>query len=161
VPEYFLGQPVAAAGDRYAIVVSRYNPAVTGRLLDGAVAALTAGGVADRQIHVAHVPGAFELPVAASQMASSGHYAAVICLGAVIRGETTHDQHINRTVSHFLGEIAVRTGRPVLFGLLTCDTLEQALQRAGGTKGNKGAECAQAALEMVHLLRQLPPGASP
>jgi 6,7-dimethyl-8-ribityllumazine synthase len=102
------------------------------------------------------VPGAFELPVVASRAAESKRYHAVICLGAVIRGETTHDQHINTAISHYFAEIGVRTGVPVLFGVLTCDTLEQALHRAGGNVGNKGAECAEAALRMSSLLQQMP-----
>ena len=110
----------------------------------------------DAQITVAWVPGAFEIPLVAARLAHGGHYAAVICLGAVIRGETTHDQHINRAVSLELASLSVRTGVPVLFGLLTCDTLEQAIHRSGGNVGNKGSDCAEAALEMIHLLGQLP-----
>jgi 6,7-dimethyl-8-ribityllumazine synthase len=146
-----------AANDRFAVVVSRYNESITSKLLSGALETLAAGGVKDENIDVAWVPGAFELPLAASRLAESGKYAAVICLGAVIRGETTHDQHINRAVSHFLMEISVRTGVPMPFGVLTCETLEQAIHRAGGNKGNKGAEAARAALEMAGLLAQLPP----
>lgn len=141
---------------RFAIVVSRYNEMVTGRLLEGAVRTLTENGVADQSIHVAWVPGAWELPLAAQRFAQSNRYAAVLCLGAVIRGETTHDQHINRAVSTSLAQISLDAGLPVLFGLLTCNSLEQALNRAGGAVGNKGEECAQAALEMVRLLDKLP-----
>ncbi|HEY2837991.1 MAG TPA: 6,7-dimethyl-8-ribityllumazine synthase, partial [Pirellulales bacterium] len=144
------------AGACVAIVVSRYNESITGKLLAGAVATLAEHGVADDNVTVAWVPGAFEIPLVAHTMAHSRRYLAVICLGAVIRGETTHDQHINRAVSLQLAEMAVRTGTPVLFGLLTCDTLEQAIHRAGGNVGNKGSECAQAALEMIDLLAQLP-----
>lgn len=142
--------------DRFGIVVAQWNRGVTGRLLDGAVSALEKAGVPGEQIDVAWVPGSWELPQPAQQMAQSGHYAAVICLGAVIRGETTHDQHINRAVSLGIMEIGLATGVPVLFGLLTCETMEQALARAGGAVGNKGAECAEAALHMVGLLRNLP-----
>src|SRR5438874_603745 len=141
---------------RYAIVVSRYNESITGKLLRGAQDTLTAAGVKDDAIEVAWVPGAFEIPLAADRIARTGQYAAVICLGAVIRGETTHDRYINQAVSHFLMEIGLRTGVPVLFGVLTCETLEQAIHRAGGNKGNKGAEAASAALEMVALLAKLP-----
>ena len=110
---------------------------------------------ATTQIDVAWVPGAFEIPLVAHRLAHSGRYAAVICLGAVIRGETTHDQHINRAVSVGLGEAGLHSGVPVLFGVLTCDTLEQAIHRSGGNVGNKGSECALAALEMVNLLAKL------
>ena len=144
------------ADARFAIVVSRYNESITGKLLAGAVETLTAAGVADDAIDVAHVPGAWELPVVASRLARSNNYSAVLCLGAVIKGETTHDEHINRQVSLSLGELAMETGLPLLFGLLTCNTLEQAIHRSGGNVGNKGVECAQAALEMVGLLRALP-----
>jgi 6,7-dimethyl-8-ribityllumazine synthase len=142
---------------RWAIVVSNYNDSVTSRLLDGALAMLGEHGVADERIDVARVPGAFELPVVADRLAGSGQYAAVLCLGAVIRGETTHDEHINRAVSYGLMQAGLGSGVPVLFGVLTCDTLEQAIQRAGGTVGNKGSECAEAALQMASLLAHLPP----
>ena len=155
MPNVFEGQLAAGAG-RWAIVVSRYNENITGRLLDGAVATLRDAGAADEAIDVVWVPGAFELPTIAARLAEADAYNAVLCLGAVIRGETTHDQHINRAVSYQLADIGVRTGVPVLFGVLTCDTLEQALHRAGGNVGNKGAECAEAALRMADLLRRLP-----
>lgn len=140
---------------RFAIVVSRYNESITRRLLDGALATLAAGGVPDEAIDVAWVPGAWEIPLVAQHLAHSRRYAAVLCLGAVIKGETTHDEHINRQVSLSLGQIALATGVPVLFGVLTCQTVEQALQRAGGSMGNKGQECASAALEMVRLMGTL------
>ncbi|MCA9155576.1 MAG: 6,7-dimethyl-8-ribityllumazine synthase [Pirellulaceae bacterium] len=146
----------APADSRFAIVVSRYNESITGKLLDGAVATLTAAGVADQDIDVAWVPGAWEIPLIAERLADSGKFRAVLCLGAVIRGETTHDQYINHQVSHSLGQIALEHGLPVLFGVLTCNSLEQAIHRSGGRVGNKGVECAQAALEMVGLLEQLP-----
>jgi 6,7-dimethyl-8-ribityllumazine synthase len=155
MPNVFQGRPEHVQG-RYAIVVSRYNESVTGRLLAGALETLAAHEVPDGAIDVTWVPGAFELPLVADRLAQSGGYAAVLCLGAVIRGETTHDQHINRAVSLRLAESAVHWGVPVLFGVLTCDTLEQAIHRSGGNAGNKGAECAAAALEMASLLRQLP-----
>jgi 6,7-dimethyl-8-ribityllumazine synthase len=112
--------------------------------------------VAEQSILVAWVPGAWEIPLVARRLARQKRFAAVLCLGAVIRGETSHDQHINHQVSLSLGKIALELEIPVLFGVLTCYSLEQALARAGGAAGNKGAECAQAALEMVHLLKQLP-----
>lgn len=142
--------------DRFAIVVARWNENVTRKLLDGAVKTLKEQGVADDSIDVAWVPGSMELPLIAQRMAASSRYAAVICLGAVIRGETTHDQHINRAVSIAVTQISLDTNIPVLFGVLTCETMEQALNRAGGRVGNKGAECAEAALHMVGLLNNLP-----
>ncbi len=156
MPHFFSGQPTCPPG-RIGIVVARYNRSVTQRLLDGALATLAEHGVADEQIDVAWVPGAFEIPLAADRMAHGKRYAAVICLGAVIRGETTHDQHINRAVSLSLVESSRHSGVPVLFGILTCDTLEQAIHRSGGNVGNKGSECAAAALELADLLKQLPP----
>ena len=102
------------------------------------------------------MPGAWEIPVAAARLAKSSQFDAIICLGAVIRGETTHDQHINTQVSLSLGNLAVELELPVLFGLLTCNSLEQAIHRSGGNVGNKGEECAVAALEMVDLMRKLP-----
>jgi len=148
---------------RLAVVVARYNESITRRLLDGAVATFTGAGLAAGQIDVAWVPGAFELPFIADQLAASGRYAAVLCLGAIIRGETTHDQHIARAVGSGIEAVARTRGLPVLFGVLTCDTLAQALARAGGDAfhgyegtGNKGAECASAAIEMISLVEMLP-----
>ena len=153
---------------RFAIVVSRFNESITSALLEGATGALSARGVSEELVDVAWVPGAFEIPTVANRLAASSRYLAVLCLGAVIRGETTHDQHINRAVSTALAEIGARTGVPVLFGVLTCNTLEQAIARSGGGAGtrgkdrpdskvgNKGAECAEAALEMVSLMGKLP-----
>jgi|SRR5262245_1778546 len=140
---------------RFAIVVSRYNEHITSKLLTGAVETLRAGDVPDDAIDVAWVPGAWEIPLVAQRMAQSEQYAAILCLGAVIKGETTHDEHINRQVSTSLGQIALESDIPVLFGVLTCNTVEQAIHRAGGNVGNKGQECAAAALEMVRLLQKL------
>jgi 6,7-dimethyl-8-ribityllumazine synthase len=141
--------------DRFGVVVARWNEAITRKLLDGAITTFAAHGVADEAIDVAWVPGSFEIPLAAQRMAASGDYAAVLCLGAVIRGETSHDQHINRAVSLAISQIALAANVPVLFGVLTCETMEQAIHRAGGNVGNKGAECAEAALHMVGLLKNL------
>jgi 6,7-dimethyl-8-ribityllumazine synthase len=152
----FTGNLDKAGDARFAIVVSRYNQSITEKLLSGAVETLTQHGVAEGDIDVARVPGAWEIPLVARRLAVSLKYAAVICLGAVIRGETTHDEHINRQVSLSLGQLSLDTGLPVLFGVLTCNTLEQAIHRAGGNQGNKGVECAEAALEMVNLLSKLP-----
>ena len=145
----------SAPGCRFAIAVARYNESITKNLLTGAVDTLKSHGVPDDAIDVAWVPGAWELPVVAQKFAASGRYAAVLCLGAVIRGETTHDQYINQQVSLSLGRISLDTGLPVLFGVLTCNNLEQAIHRSGGNVGNKGVECAEAALEMVSLLKKI------
>ena len=214
---------VPEAVGRFAIVVARFNPTITGRLLEGAVETLKKHGVSDDLIDVIHVPGAFEIPQVANRLAkvrdqlaedvmsedisvadvpvteltraysdgdwrhasdrkSDWHgkrprklarYAAIICLGAVIRGETSHDQHINRAISLAFSEISLRTGVSCLFGVLTCNTLEQAITRSGGLAGeittgatgketlatrvgHKGVETAEAALEMVALLHKLP-----
>ena len=156
MPRTFDGATGPVTG-RFAIVVSRYNATITGKLLQGAIETLTQAGVADDDIDVAWVPGAWEIPLIAQRMAETGNYLAVLTLGAVIKGETTHDEHINRQVSLSLGQIALDLDLPVLFGVLTCNTMEQAIHRSGGNVGNKGVECAQAALEMVRLLRQLSP----
>jgi 6,7-dimethyl-8-ribityllumazine synthase len=149
--------PIAdlSPADCFAIVVARWNESITSKLLDGAIETLLAKGVAESAIDVAWVPGSWELPIIAEQFAQSLRYQAVLALGAVIRGETTHDQHINRAVSESLADIAVRTGVPVLFGLLTCETMEQAIHRSGGNVGNKGTECAEAAIQMAGLLKHL------
>jgi 6,7-dimethyl-8-ribityllumazine synthase len=153
---------------RFAIVVARFNQSITARMLDGAVQTLVARGVPDDRIDVAWVPGAFEIPTVASRLAAAGRHVAILCLGAVIRGQTTHDQHINRAVSIALCDLGTRYKLPVIFGILTCDTLEQAIARSGGSAattgkddaqarvGNKGVDCAEAALEMVSLLEKLP-----
>jgi 6,7-dimethyl-8-ribityllumazine synthase len=150
----FEGRVGTVAGS-LAIVVSRYNESITKNLLSGALETLAEHNVAGERVDVAWVPGAWEIPLVADRLARSGRYAAVICLGAVIRGETTHDRHINRAVSTSLAEIGLAAGIPVLFGLLTCETVEQAIHRTGGNVGNKGRECALAALEMVDLLAKL------
>jgi 6,7-dimethyl-8-ribityllumazine synthase len=156
MPQVF---PIAAPSpaDRLAIVASRWNESITQKLLDGAVNTLTTRGIPDDQIDVAWVPGAWEIPLITQRLLDTRRYRAVICLGAVIRGETTHDQHINRAVSAAISQLALDSGVPVLFGVLTCETMEQAIHRAGGNVGNKGAECANAALHMIGLLKSLPP----
>ncbi len=154
MPREIEGTPTEVSG-RLAIVVSRYNESITRKLLEGALATLAEHNVTDDRVDVAWVPGAFEIPLVADRMAKSGRYLAVLCLGAVIRGETTHDQHINRAVSIGLEQAGRHSGVPVLFGVLTCDTLEQAIHRSGGNVGNKGSECALAALSMINLLEKL------
>jgi 6,7-dimethyl-8-ribityllumazine synthase len=155
MPRFYEGTTTQQGDARFAIVVSRYNATVTEKLLAGALRTFQERGVRDDCIDVAHVPGAWEIPLIAQRMARTGVYRGVICLGAVIRGETTHDQYINRQVSDSLGRISLEFNLPVLFGVLTCNSLEQALHRAGGNVGNKGSDCADAALEMVSLLSKL------
>jgi 6,7-dimethyl-8-ribityllumazine synthase len=148
------------AGARVAVVVSRYNAAVTERMLDGAARTLAAAGLDRSRLDVARVPGAFELPLAADRLAATGTYSAVICLGAIIRGETTHDQHIAAAVAAGIEQVGRSRGIPVLFGVLTCQSIEQAVARAGGddtvaAHSNKGEECAEAAIEMIALFGQI------
>ncbi len=158
--------PPMGAG-RIAIVVSKYNKPITERLLEGALGQLKEGGIRDADIDVVWVPGAFEIPMMTQRFAFDQEYQAVICLGCVIKGETTHDQHINRAVSLQLARIAVDADIPIGFGVLTCDTVEQAAARstmqtpgtdktAGEQLGNKGVEAAAAVLEMLDLVSQLP-----
>jgi 6,7-dimethyl-8-ribityllumazine synthase len=156
MPHVIEGDLKSAAGERFAIVVARFNDVVTRKLLDGAIATLKEHGVADDRVTVAWAPGSFEIPLIADNLARSGQVAAVICLGAVVQGETLHHKYINTEVSRALMEIGLDTGVPILFGVLTCRNMEQALDRAGGKAGNKGSEAALAALEMVGLLQQLP-----
>lgn len=138
-------------GRRFAIVVARFNALVTERLADGAERALIAHGVDADAIDVIWVPGAYELPWAAQQAAESGRYDAAVCLGAVIRGETDHYDYVCGPAASGLAEVGRRSGLPIGFGLLTCDTTDQALARAGGKAGNKGADAALAALELANL----------
>jgi 6,7-dimethyl-8-ribityllumazine synthase len=150
----FAGQP---PGTRVAVVVARWNEAVTRGMLNAARARLAAAGLAADAVDVVWVPGSFELPLAADRLAATGRYAAVLCLGAIIRGETSHDRHIATAVAGGIEQTARARGLPVLFGVLTCDTPAQAAARSGGSAaddyaGNKGAECAAAALEMIAVL---------
>ena len=140
---------------RVAVVASRYNAAVVQRLLDGAVEALRAGGVEADRVTVVLVPGAWELPLACRRAAEAGH-AAVVALGCVIRGGTPHFEYVCAEAARGIARATLDTGVPIAFGVLTCDTEEQALDRAGGRLGNKGAEAAEAALEMAGLMRALP-----
>lgn len=136
---------------KIGIAVSTYNSNITNRLLEGATDTLTAAGFGEARVVTLHVPGAWELGLASKMLAERSDIAAVIALGAVIRGETTHDQYINSAVSHALMELMMSTGKPVGFGLLTCNNLEQAIHRAGGNVGNKGCETAEAVLAMLKL----------
>lgn len=145
------------AGLRVAIVVSRFNEVVTSRLLSGARSALERHGVQDDDVDVAWVPGAFELPIVARRLAEGRRYDAVVCLGAVIRGETPHFEYVAGEAARGIGQVARETGVPVVFGVLTPNTIEQALERAGGKAGNKGYDAALSAIEMANLMRQLRP----
>lgn len=141
--------------DRFAVVVSRFNELVTERLLAGAIDAARRHGLADDRITVVRAPGSFELPIIAQRLAQSGKFTAVICLGAVIQGETSHHEYINHQVAAGLQQAALETGVPVTFGVLTCQSMDQALDRAGGKAGNKGVEATLAAIETVNVLRAL------
>jgi 6,7-dimethyl-8-ribityllumazine synthase len=149
-------------GLRVAVVCSRFNDLVTDRLLAGATDGLVRHGVDQASITVAWVPGAFELPLAAARLAASGEVDAVVCLGAVVRGATAHFDFVAGQCAAGLQRVQLDTGIPVVFGVLTTETIEQALDRAGGKAGNKGFDAAAAAIEMADLLRQLPkPAAGP
>jgi len=154
---------LAATGLRFGVVVSRFNELVTARLLSGALDALKRMGADEQAIAVAWVPGAVEIPLVAEKMAASGGFDTVIALGAVVRGETSHYDHVCSMVASGVAQAGQRTGVPVIFGVVTTDTMEQALDRAGGKAGNKGAEAAAAATEMVTLLKGLAarPGLAP
>ena len=140
------------AGKKFVVAVSTYNKPITEKLLNGALATLQGEGVSPADISVLWVPGAWELALAASQSVSGCD--AVICLGAVIKGDTTHDQYINSMVSNELGKLSVEHKKPIAFGVLTCNTVEQAMQRSGGSVGNKGEEAASAAIQMLRLFEQ-------
>ncbi len=141
---------------RFALVAARFNSAIVDGLVAGALDGLKRHGVADDAIDVVRVPGSFEIPLVAQKLAGGGKYAAVICLGAVIRGDTDHYDHVAGEAAGGVARAALATGVPVIFGILTCDTLEQAVNRAGAKSGNKGFDAALTAIEMVNLLRQLP-----
>jgi 6,7-dimethyl-8-ribityllumazine synthase len=144
-----------ATGMRVGVVVSRFNDIISTRLLDGAVDALRRHGVAAGDIEVVWVPGAFEIPIAARELAKSGGIDAIVCLGAVIRGDTAHFEYVAGGAADGIASVHATTGVPATFGVLTVDTIEQATDRAGSKHGNKGAEAAEAAIEMASLLREL------
>jgi len=152
----YQGELVAPAKAKFALLVSRFNEFVTSKLLSGAVDALTRHGVADADIDIVWSPGSFEIPVLAKRLAATGRYAAIVCLGAVIRGGTDHYQYIASEVAKGVAHVSFDTGTPCIFGVLTCDTIEQAVERAGAKSGNKGADAALAAIEMVNLFSCLP-----
>jgi len=148
------GNLLSAEGN-FAIVVSRWNELVTNRLLSGAIDTFRRHGVGDDRITVVRVPGSFELPLAAQKLAKSGKYIGICCLGAVIQGETQHHDYINHSVAQGIVNASQQTGVPISFGVLTCENLDQALNRAGGKAGNKGDECALAAIEMSNLMNAI------
>ncbi len=152
----YQGKLVAPSKAKFAIIVSRFNEFVTGKLLSGAIDALGRHGVKDADVDVVWSPGSFEIPLLAQKIAASEKYSAIVCLGAVIRGGTDHNRYIASEVAKGVAQAAMQTGVPCIFGVLTCDTLEQAIERAGSKSGNKGAEAANAAIEMVNLLQQIP-----
>lgn len=141
-----------AEGKKFVLVASRFNDFITDRLVGGAVDALQRTGVAEKDIDIVKVPGAFEIPLAAQKLARKGRYDAVICLGAVIRGATPHFEYVSAEVSKGIAQIGLETGVPVIFGVVTTDTIEQAIERAGTKAGNKGWSAAMSAVEMVNLL---------
>ncbi|KMY67039.1 6,7-dimethyl-8-ribityllumazine synthase [Desulfocarbo indianensis] len=144
-----------AQGMRFACVVGRFNDFISGKLLEGALDTLKRHGADENDITVAWVPGAFEIPLVAAKLAKSGNYDAVLTLGAVIRGSTPHFDYVAAEVSKGVAAVGLETGVPVIFGVLTTDTIEQAIERAGTKAGNKGADAAMAAMEMVNLLNQV------
>ncbi|KYZ77195.1 6,7-dimethyl-8-ribityllumazine synthase [Anaerosporomusa subterranea] len=144
-----------AEGSRFAIVNARFNEFITNKLLGGAVDALHRHGASDQNITVAWVPGAFEIPLVAAKLARSGNYDAVICLGAVIRGSTPHFDYVCSEVTKGVAHVGMETGVPTIFGVLTTETIEQAIERAGTKAGNKGFDAAVSAIEMINLLKQI------
>ena len=146
---------LVSRGIRVGIVAARFNEFITSRLVDGALDGLKRHETAEADIQIAWVPGAFEIPLIASKMAKSGKYDAVICLGAVIRGSTSHYDYVCSEVSKGIAAVSLETGVPVMFGVLTTDTIVQAIERAGTKAGNKGFACAEGAIEMVNLIRSM------
>ena len=149
------GKVVAPEGMKVGIVASRFNEIIVNKLLGGAVDGLVRHGVEEENITAAWVPGAFEIPLTASKMAKSGKYNAVICVGAVIRGDTSHYDYVCNEVSKGVAQVGLSSGVPVLFGVVTTENIEQAIARAGSKAGNKGYDCALSAIEMVNLLKQM------
>lgn len=149
------GNLTLSAG-RFAIIAARFNDFVVERLVAGALDGLKRHGVAEDAIDLVRVPGSLEIPIAAQRLAASRKYAAVICLGAIIKGETDHYDHVCSSAASGIAQAALATGVPVIFGVLTCDSMEQAIDRAGGKAGNKGYDAAVAAIEMANLFKQLP-----
>ena len=147
---------LSAKGIKVGIVAARFNDFITARLVEGAMDGLLRHGVAENDIELARVPGAYEIPLVAQRMARSKKYDVVICLGAVIRGATPHFEYVSGEVSKGVAAVSLETGVPVIFGVLTTDTIEQAIERAGTKSGNKGWDAAVSAIEMANLMKQLP-----
>ena len=146
---------LVAQNMKVALVAARFNEFITSKLIGGAMDGLTRHGVQEEDISLAWVPGAFEIPLIASKMAASGKYDAVICLGAVIRGSTSHYDYVCNEVSKGIAQVSLSTGIPVMFGVVTTENIEQAIERAGTKAGNKGSDCAESAIEMVNLIREM------
>ena len=146
---------VVAEGIKIGIVAARFNEFIVSKLVGGAQDACVRHGVKDEDIDLAWVPGAFEIPIVAKKMAASGKYDAVLCLGAVIKGSTSHYDYVCSEVSKGIAQVGLNSGIPVMFGVLTTDTIEQAIERAGTKAGNKGSDCAHGAIEMVNLIRSM------
>ena len=151
----FLEGKLDAGGLRFGIIVGRFNSFISERLLEGALDALVRHGAKEETIDVARVPGSFEIPLTAQKMAETGRYDALICLGAVIRGATPHFEYVSAEVSKGVAQVSLKSGVPIAFGVLTTDTIEQAIERAGTKAGNKGFEAAVTAIETAQLMRSL------
>jgi len=154
MPKIYEGQLIAT-GKKFALVASRFNEFITNKLLEGALDALRRHGAKDEEIEIAWVPGSFEIPYAAQRLAESKKYHAVICIGAVIRGSTPHFDYIAGEVTKGIAQTGLKTGVPVIYGVITTDTLEQAIERAGTKAGNKGFQAAMSAIEMVNLFEKI------
>jgi 6,7-dimethyl-8-ribityllumazine synthase len=152
---HVISAPLDAGSHRYALVVARFNEFITSRLVDGAVDELTRHGAQPDNITQVWAPGSWEIPLVAQKLAASGRYAAVLCLGCVIRGQTPHFEYVANEVAKGIAQVSLTTGVPVTFGIVTADSLEQAIDRAGAKAGNKGADAARAAIEMANLLAAL------
>ncbi|RPI63379.1 MAG: 6,7-dimethyl-8-ribityllumazine synthase [Planctomycetaceae bacterium] len=154
--KHYEGKLIAPAKAKFAVVVSRFNEFITSKLLGGCMDALKRHGTDEANVDVIWSPGAFEVPLIAQRLAAGGKYAAVICLGAVIRGSTDHYEYVCSEAAKGVAQASMKTGVPCIFGILTCDTIEQAIERAGTKAGNKGSDAAAAAIEMANLFAQIP-----
>jgi 6,7-dimethyl-8-ribityllumazine synthase len=152
VTQVFEGQ-LQAREFRFGIIVSRYNSMITARLLDGALDALKRTGAEEKAVDIYRVPGSFEIPLLAKRLATAKKYDAVVCLGALVRGETPHFEYISAEVTKGIAQVSLETGMPITYGIITADTVEQAINRAGLKSGNKGFEAAMTAVEMINLLK--------
>jgi len=151
----YQGKLTPPAGAKFAVLISRFNEFITGKLLEGALDALIRHGAADENISIAWVPGTFEIPIVAQKMATSGKYDAVVCLGALIRGATPHFDYLAAEVTKGIAQAGLQSGVPAVYGVITADTIEQAIERAGAKAGNKGFDAAETAIEMANVLRSI------